>query len=215
MSGYGRSAILLAACLAALGGFVDATGYLSLGGYFVAFMSGNSTRLAVGLAQSVAAAGTASALIAAFVLGGAAGFLAGHFAGPRQRVAVLALVALLLGAAAVVALTATALPAVLIAAAAMGAENACFQRKGEVSIGLTYMTGALVKVGQRLGAAAVGGEPLAWLPHFLLWLSLMIGAFTGAAAFPLLGLNALWLASAAAAALAVMAAVIGPGPNET
>lgn len=39
----------LAAALAALAGYVDASGFLSTGGYFVSFMSGNSTRLGIGV----------------------------------------------------------------------------------------------------------------------------------------------------------------------
>lgn len=31
------------------GGYVDAVGFMMTGGFFVSFMSGNSTRLAVGL----------------------------------------------------------------------------------------------------------------------------------------------------------------------
>src|SRR5688572_25405343 len=38
-----------AICLAALAGFVDALAFTSLGGFFASFMSGNSTRLGVGL----------------------------------------------------------------------------------------------------------------------------------------------------------------------
>lgn len=40
---------MLAAGLALLAGYVDAIGFLRLGGLFVSFMSGNSTRLAVAL----------------------------------------------------------------------------------------------------------------------------------------------------------------------
>lgn len=49
----------LAIALAALAGYVDAIGFLRLGGFFVSFMSGNSTRLAVGIASR-----SADALIA-------------------------------------------------------------------------------------------------------------------------------------------------------
>jgi len=45
-------------------------------------------------------------------------------------------------------------------AAAMGAANTVFRRDGEVSIGVTYMTGTLVKGVQRATLAAFGGP--AW-----------------------------------------------------
>ena len=41
---------MLAIGLAGLAGFVDATGFLSAGGYFTSFMSGNTTRFGVDLA---------------------------------------------------------------------------------------------------------------------------------------------------------------------
>ncbi|MET0229353.1 MAG: DUF1275 family protein, partial [Rhodanobacteraceae bacterium] len=41
----------VAAALSWNAGYVDAVGYLSLGGFFVSFMSGNSTQLGVGIAQ--------------------------------------------------------------------------------------------------------------------------------------------------------------------
>jgi uncharacterized membrane protein YoaK (UPF0700 family) len=209
MHRYRRPEIFLAACLAALGGFIDATGYLSLGGYFVSFMSGNSTRLAVGLARHAPEAGVAGALILSFVVGGALGFLAGHFAARWQRPAVLLLVSALLAISAAMASFGDPLPALMVAAIAMGAENASFQDRGEVVIGLTYVSGALVKLGQKIGAALVGGKPLAWLPYLLLWVSLAAGALAGASLYPLLGLNALWLGAVAAGGLAVISAVIG------
>ena len=47
---YRPSIRLFAALLSGLAGFVDAIGFIKLGGFFVSFMSGNSTRLAVALA---------------------------------------------------------------------------------------------------------------------------------------------------------------------
>ena len=41
-----RRNLLLACALSALAGYVDSIGYLHLGGLFVSFMSGNSTRWA-------------------------------------------------------------------------------------------------------------------------------------------------------------------------
>src|SRR5689334_8967098 len=46
-----RQNILLACALSALAGYVDGIGLLHLGGLFVSFMSGNSTRMAVSLAD--------------------------------------------------------------------------------------------------------------------------------------------------------------------
>ncbi len=56
-------------------------------------------------------------------------------------------------------------------AMAMGAENIVFERNGEVSIGVTYMTGSLVKLGQRMVVALLGTDRLGWVPYLYLWLS--------------------------------------------
>ena len=51
--------------------------------------------------------------------------------------------------------------AMVVVAIAMGAENTVFAEAGEVRIGLTYMTGALVKLGA-LRATSVGFRALKW-----------------------------------------------------
>lgn len=66
---YERNFQRLAICLAALAEFVDAIGFLKSGGLFVSFMSGNSTRMAIGLAEATRLGVAAAALIALFVLG--------------------------------------------------------------------------------------------------------------------------------------------------
>lgn len=203
---YDRRVRLLAASLSALAGFVDAIGFLSLGGYFVSFMSGNTTRLAVGLAQGTQQALVAGAMIASFVLGVMAGTLTGR-AGPLPRAArILTLVALLLAAAALLGQLHLRFVAAVAMAMAMGAENAVFEQQGEVHVGLTYMTGTLVKLGQHLTRALTGGRHFGWLPYLLLWLGLASGAVVGALVYPALGLSALWPASAVAALSAVIAA---------
>ena len=82
---------------------------------------------------------------------------------------------------------------------AMGAENAVFQRNGDVAVGLTYMTGALVKAGQRIAGALVGGEPSDWLRYVLLWLGLAAGGALGALTYVTVGASALWIAVVVAA----------------
>ncbi len=205
MKRYGRQVWLFAAALSALAGFVDAVGFIQLGGFFVSFMSGNSTRLGVGIASEAAAATLAALLVAAFVAGVMAGTAVAHRAAARRGVMVLALVALLLSVAALVGRVDPRLAALLMAAA-MGAENAMFAREGEVSIGLTYMTGALVKLGQNATAALLGGPRWDWLPYLLLWAGLVAGATAGAVTYAAIGMAALWPAAGLAAAMALIAA---------
>ena len=202
---YDRRTQALAVCLSALAGFVDAVAFINLGGFFVSFMSGNSSRLGVGLAQSAANAGVAFGLIATFVAGVVLGSLLGRRAGARRRLVVLAAVAVLLAIAAVLGALGLGRAAVVCMGLAMGAENAVFEEEGEVRIGLTYMTGTLVKVGQRVAGAMTGGPPFAWAPFLILWIGLVGGALAGASAYARLGLTALWIAAAAAAALTLAA----------
>ena len=78
---------------------------------------------------------------------------------------------------------------------AMGAENLVFAKKGEVSLGVTYMTGTLVKLGQKLAAMFWGGARTAWVPYFTLWAGLICGAVLGAISYSYLGLQSLWIAT--------------------
>src|SRR6266566_240509 len=71
-----RRNITLACALSALAGYVDGIGFLHLGGLFVSFMSGNSTRMGVSLAEGHwLGAIEALGLVALFVVGAAAGSL--------------------------------------------------------------------------------------------------------------------------------------------
>src|SRR3977135_1944344 len=68
--------IALACALSGLAGYVDAIGFLHLGGLFVSFMSGNSTRMGVSLAEGHwQNAAVALGLSVLFVIGAAAGSL--------------------------------------------------------------------------------------------------------------------------------------------
>lgn len=195
---------LFAVALSALAGYVDAIGFLKAGGFFVSFMSGNTTRLGVGIALHGRHGAIAGGLITTFVAGVMLGSFTGHLARHHRPAAVLALVAALLGLAIFVDPWQPA-AAVALLALAMGAENAIFERDGDVPIGLTYMTGALVKVGQRLVLALLGGNPTGWLPFLLLWAGLAGGAVAGALCHQALGPWALRLAGAYAVVLTVAA----------
>jgi len=211
---YDRRVQALAVCLSALAGYVDAIGFLELRGFFVSFMSGNSTRLGVGLARWSPHAMVAAGLVGSFVIGVVAGSLVGHAAKHRRRPAVLALVAVLLGIAAGLSVVGVRTGAIVATGLAMGAENAVFERDGEIHIGLTYMTGTLVKFGQRIAYALLGGEPFGWLPYLSMWLGLVVGATTGALVYPRLGLLSLGLAALAAAGFALAARMIDPGQRK-
>jgi uncharacterized membrane protein YoaK (UPF0700 family) len=204
--GLGRGRWLLAALLAMLAGYVDAIGFLTLAGVFVSFMSGNSTRMAVAAVRGDGAALVPAAVIAAFVLGVVASALLAGRAGRWRKPAVLLLVTALLAAAAGVRMAIAGLPPALLLAAAMGAENGVFQRDGEVSIGVTYMTGTLVKLGQRLALSLNGGPRWGWVPMLLLWCGLVTGAMLGATAWP--HAWSLWAAAGVAALLTVLAFVL-------
>lgn len=205
MHSYDRSRRLLAVAAAALAGFVDAAGFLSADRYFVSFMSGNTTRLGVDLASDPSVALVPLLLIVGFVAGVTGGAVLAARAGKRRKTVVLATVALLLGAAALAhALHAKAAMLALLVLA-MGALNNTFQRDGEVAVGLTYMTGALVRMGQGLAARLLGTGGTGWSAWLLLWLGLACGSVLGALGWLHLPMLALWLAAGWAALLALAA----------
>lgn len=209
MTRYDRRHWFLAVSLSMLAGYVDVIGFIRLGGLFVSFMSGNSTRLAVGVEQGATVAARAGAIIALFVFGAALGAVVARMAGQRRKPVVLAVVSTLLGLGA--ALPIVSIPAMVLA---MGVVNAVFLRAGEVSVGVTYMTGALVKLGQGIGNAITGGNRTGWLPHALLWLGLMTGALLGAYLHAGLVFDALWLPALWAMSLALFAGLFLPKPAE-
>jgi uncharacterized membrane protein YoaK (UPF0700 family) len=171
-----RRNVALACALSALAGYVDGIGYLQLGGLFVPFMSGNSTRMGVAIAQAHwQTAAEALGLIALFVTGAAAGSLIvlGH--GAHRQPFVLLAEALLLAAAALAYTFGQPSLAVAAIVLAMGVENAVFQIHGGAGLGLTYVTGALVKVGQLMAKSVTGGTRWAWAPDLMLWAALVAG----------------------------------------
>jgi uncharacterized membrane protein YoaK (UPF0700 family) len=202
-----RRNLALACALSAMAGYVDGIGFLHLGGLFVSFMSGNSTRLGVSLAQAHwSNAAEAIGLILLFVTGAACGSLIVLGRGANRQPWVLLTEALLLGLAALCYAFGLSNAAVAAMVLAMGLENAVFQIDVGAGLGLTYITGALVKVGQLVAAAFTGGERWAWLPNLLLWAALVVGAVCGALAYQWINLAAVWFAAGAALILSAIVA---------
>ena len=196
MSRTEKPFVALAVALSGLAGFVDALAFTSLGGFFASFMSGNSTRLGVGLGTAhFQDAAMAGALIMSFVAGVIVGSVVERAYAHWRQPAVMVGVTLFLTCAAILSSLAPGPLVLLFLASAMGMENSVFTRQGEVSVGLTYMTGTLVKMGQRIAGALLGGPKLAFLRHFVLWLGLLSGAIAGAVAHSRIGLDAIWLAA--------------------
>ena len=203
-----RRNISLACALSALAGYVDAIGFLHLGGLFVSFMSGNSTRMGVSLAEGQwVAAAESLGLIALFVIGAAGGSLIVLGRGLNRQPWVLLAEALLLAAGALAYAFASPNAAVAAIVLAMGMENAVFQIHGGGGLGLTYVTGALVKVGQLAAAALTGGARWVWWPNLLLWAALVAGSLCGALAYHWINLAAIWFAAAGALALSAVVAL--------
>jgi uncharacterized membrane protein YoaK (UPF0700 family) len=195
---------VLAICLSAVGGYADALGFINLGGFFVSFMSGNSTRLAVALGKgsffdAEVAAGIIFSFLAGVMLGSAIGERARH-----RHAAILGCVATLLALAGALDAWGPKFLSVVPLAMAMGAENAVFEKDGEVTMGLTYMTGALVKIATALRTALAGGKRFGWLRPLLLWSGMLAGAVAGTAVYAHVGFQGLWGATGAMVIFAIL-----------
>src|SRR5437868_987855 len=115
----------LAIGLAGLAGFVDGVGFLTAGGYFVSFMSGNTTRLAVDLMTEPAKALLPALLILGFACGVFGGALVALKSGGWQARNVLAVVSALLLAGSLAQLAGRVPLALTTLVLAMGALNNC------------------------------------------------------------------------------------------
>ena len=172
--------VAAAVLLAAIAGCVDAVGFTELGGYFVSFMSGNSTRLGLHLAQQEwRPALFTFGLVALFVGGAAAGALIVDRAGRAGTAAILLVEALMLAAAAALLDGPRPLTGAALLPPAMGLANAFLLGEGGVRVGLTYMTGTLVRIGTGLAALGTQGRARAVLLDILLWLALVAGVVLG------------------------------------
>ena len=195
-----RPRLALGMALLALAGFVDALGVCAFG-LFPAFMSGDTTNLA--LAPLRADGVRAPALAGVVVL-----FVTGAFLGrlvrlhTARRWPVLALEAGVLGIAAMNAHAGIGLGALSCAVAAMGMQATVLTHAGAMPVGATYVTGTLARLGAGLADALAGARDGAWAAQLLLWISLAAGAAGGGLCYGRFGLDSLLVAAVACAALA-------------
>ncbi len=209
MTRYDRRSRLLALCLSALAGYVDAAGFIASKGFFVSFMSGNSTRMAVGFVESSVATPIAiAAIIVIFTAGVTVGSVLGNRIRKNRRFTVLGLMTVAILLAAAIGEFGQTFAMIACLAFAMGAANAVFERSGEVGLGVTYMTGSLVRVGHGIAGWLIREAREGWLPYLFLWLSLVGGAVIGAFAYAQLQVASIWLAGGLSALLTVIAVVL-------
>jgi uncharacterized membrane protein YoaK (UPF0700 family) len=186
-----RAALVLAGGMVFLAGATDVYGLSKLRDLFVSFMSGNTTSLGVAIGSgNTQRAAAAAIIIGLFVAGAAMGTVLAEFAGRWHSVVVMVGVTVLLTIAAV-------LPAVSIYSLVlgMGALNAAFSRIDGANVGLTYVTGALVKVGQGVGRLVCGrgGGDWAWTVQGIMWVCLLAGAVSGVWAQGRFGEGEVWV----------------------
>ena len=170
--------------LTAVAGFVDAVGFIELGGFFASFMSGASISLGVGVSERHwAAVQDAGILIAAFVAAATAASMISGLMRPWGLPSVLFLEGGCLSAAILMAGAGWASStAVIPVVAAMGVQNTALRPVEGVRLGVTFMTGTLVSLSEALGRCLLGrARWWGWSPHALVWCSFVAGAGAGAA----------------------------------
>jgi uncharacterized membrane protein YoaK (UPF0700 family) len=172
--------------LTATAGFVDAVGFIVLGGYYTSFMSGNTTQLGAGLAQGLAPAlALPFGLAVMFFIGSYFGSLIAQSSRRWGQAGTLALVVLTIGVTLLLHFTGfPPMQSMLPLALAAGTQNAVLQPIGAARLGATFVTGTLFAAGQDLARATAGTAPRwRWAQHLLVWAALCAGAVLGAIAF--------------------------------
>ena len=179
-------ALSLGLLLTATAGFVDAIGFIALGGYYTSFMSGNTTQLGAGIAVGMGWAFVLPAgLVVLFFVGSYLGSLVAQSSKRWGPAATLGLVVTTIAVS--IALHFMGFPpmqSMLPLALAAGAQNAVLQPIGAARLGATFVTGTLFAAGQDLARATAGTAPRwRWLQHLMVWAALLTGALAGAIAF--------------------------------
>ncbi len=183
--------------LTLLAGYIDAIGFIRLGGFYASFMSGNTTQIGVFAAQRLLdQIAKPLVLIAMFLLGSTLGSTFWILAPARWKTpVVLGLETLaLFGALATGLWTPNAGLTSACMALAMGSQNAALGAVNGFRAGTTFVTGALFSFGQKLAAALTrAGTRFGWVGDATVWLALLGGALTGAVIYDAIGVLALIL----------------------
>ena len=202
--------LALVAAISFVAGMTDAVGLL-LSGDFVSFMTGNTTRAALALSQgNLYHAAVLISAIGAFVLGNAAGIVIAHVS-ERRIFVVLGCVGLVLALASVTTVQGLLLARFYMIVFAMGMVNAAVEHIEGLPIGLTYVTGALSRLGRGIGRWIIGDRHNEWTIQIVPWGGMVLGAIAGAVLTRQTGAHALWLVAIFAMALA-LAAMFIPRP---
>ena len=199
------SDVWLGCSLLALAGLVDAVAVVVLKGAFVAFMSGNTTIAASSAATGDwGVAGLAFGLLGLFFSGVIGGAAIARWGGPRSHRATMLLIAAVTTAGTVVACTVSESAGVVTIAFAAGLINAVLASGSDVNVGLTFVTGTLVKAAHRLVDGIGTEHPWAWLATFGYWAVFAGGAVVGGATYARWGAPALIIAVVVAAIACVL-----------
>ena len=193
--------------MAFLSGAADVCGLAKLHDAFVAFMSGNITQWAFSLGrsdwpQAVRFAELPPLFVAGSILGGVIAFKAGrrHATAVTLAVAAMLLVPVVLPATEVAALT-----------VAMGALNAAVNRAGKVTVGVTYITGGLARLGQGIGHLLCGHRGgWLWVWQTVPLVGLVAGAVAASLALARWGEALWWPMPAMALVVAALSPLLTP-----
>jgi uncharacterized membrane protein YoaK (UPF0700 family) len=186
--------IALVSAISFIAGMTDAIG-LRLSGDFVSFMTGNTTRAAIALADGDLHHGLVLlAAILVFVVGNTLGIIIAHVV-TRRIFGVLAGVALLLALASTLQDPDLNLLRFYMVVLAMGMVNATVEHVEGLPIGLTYVTGALSRLGRGIGRYLLGERRFDWSIQLVPWFGMITGALSGAVLGLALPRDALFVAA--------------------
>jgi uncharacterized membrane protein YoaK (UPF0700 family) len=201
--------------LTAVAGFVDAVGFIELGGFFASFMSGASISLGVGASGSEwTVVYHAARLVAVFVTAATVSTVISGIMRPWGIPTAIVLEAVCLsGAVLMIESGWPSSDSVVPMVAAMGVQNTILHPVNGLRLGVTFMTGTLVSLSQALGRSFIGrARYWSWTPDALIWCCFVAGAAAGAWFYTKYGFIAVagptlvvWML----AALTTLAAVVG------